>query len=128
MKINKNRNSEITSPHNSPTIRRDTWQGEPSRRPTQQGTGGTEKGGLRAAPRIAWIYVGRLNADVAEEHLKNHLTTNGITKVIECGQLPSKGLNKAFKIGIPMEEREIVFDPEFWPDGVVYRTYRFRQQ
>lgn len=91
-----------------------------------RGQGGTQKGTLRAGPKKIWMYIGRLNKDTVTEEILSYLYDNGISEDITCADLVTKGTNKAFKIGAPFEFKDKLYDADFWPDGVIYRPFRFR--
>lgn len=95
-------------------------------RTTITGTGGTANTNLKAAARNAWIFVGRLDQDTTADDITQFLLGNEISKVIECTEITTRGTNKAYKIGIPFEEKEKVYEPSIWPEGVLIRPYRFR--
>ncbi|KAJ4435183.1 hypothetical protein ANN_23759 [Periplaneta americana] len=81
---------------------------------------------LQAGERRAWLYVGKLHPNTTTEKIKNHLQKQGIETGIECDELTTKGTLKAFRIAVPFERRSQVTTPEFWPQGVLVRQYRFR--
>lgn len=90
---------------------------------------GTRQNGessLRAGQRFAWLYVGRLHSGTTPEDIKSYLSENEISGDIICEDLNSRGHNKAFKVGIHLEELEKVEDEHFWPRGVIMRQFRFR--
>lgn len=91
------------------------------------GTGGAPRGNLKAAPRIAWLFIGRLDENVTAEDLTQYVKDNGISRVMECMELHTRGPNKAFRIGVPFEEKDIAENAEFWPEGVIFRQYLFRR-
>mgnify|MGYP003623289658 FL=1 len=90
------------------------------------GTGKDEEDKLQAAIRTAWIYVGRLKETTTSEILKNYMTKRGIPQIIECQQLDSRSRNKSFKVRIPFQYLETINEPQFWPEGVIVRRFRFQ--
>ena len=80
---------------------------------------------LTAAQRKAWLYVGRLHSETRTGDLQEYIRNQGINKSIECEELPTKGTNKAYKISIDIEELQTVQNPDFWPEGVLVRQFRF---
>lgn len=90
-----------------------------------RGQGGTQKGKLRAGAKKIWVYIGRLNKDTVNEDILSYLSDNGISEDITCEELVSKGPNKAFKIGALFDFKDKIYDADFWPDGVIYRPFRF---
>jgi hypothetical protein len=81
---------------------------------------------LQAAIRKAWIYVGRLHTRTEQETVTKFLQTNGIEGDIECEDLPTKGKNKSFKIGIDFRYIDSMQEPNFCPEGVIVQPFRFR--
>ncbi|PSN31063.1 hypothetical protein C0J52_28439 [Blattella germanica] len=63
-----------------------------------------------------------------KEDLVNYLHDNGVQGEIICYQLETKGVNKAFRIGIPFNSIQMVNEPEFWPVGILIRQYIFGSQ
>jgi hypothetical protein len=45
---------------------------------------GPQMGRLKAAPKTAWIYIGRLEESTTKEDIEAFLTDNGIAKIIDC--------------------------------------------
>lgn len=109
-----------------------TWV-EVARRPPPRNTGiqGTRPFdtacNLRAADRKAWLFIGRLHPTTDAETLTFHLKDAGIQGEIECEQIETRGRTKAFKIGIPFEDRERATTPEIWPEGILVRRFSFRR-
>jgi hypothetical protein len=56
---------------------------------------------LQASTRMAWCYVGKMDAKTKKEDMVRYLQGNGINSEIECEELNSLSRNKAFKIGFP---------------------------
>jgi hypothetical protein len=75
--------------------------------------------------KAAWIYIGRLEESTTKEDIEAFLTDNGIVKIIDCEELQTRGLSKAFKIGIPFDQKEVAYNPNLWPTGIVIRPFRF---
>lgn len=79
------------------------------------------------APKLAWIYVGRVSRNVEkdqiESHLKNHFPNENF--IIE--KLPSRddSRSSSFRVGANMALVENLYSPENWPIGVVVRRFRF---
>lgn len=82
---------------------------------------------IQAAQRYAWLFLGRLKEDTTADKVKKYLHKNGIQGNTICEEIESRGRNKAFKLGIPLEYLGEANDPNFWPEGVVVRRYRFRR-
>jgi hypothetical protein len=80
-----------------PTSQATATKTEPLKILPLRGTGGPQMGRLKAAPKTAWIYIGRLEESTTKEDIEAFLTDNGIAKIIDCEELQTRGLNKAFK-------------------------------
>ncbi|KAJ4433004.1 hypothetical protein ANN_15261 [Periplaneta americana] len=103
--------------------REGTWtevvrRGRPQR-PNIRGSKQVQDTNLKAADKIAWLYVGSLHPMTEKEGLIRYLQDNGITSDISCDQLNTRGTNKAFRVGINFSHLTRVNHPEFWPEGVL---------
>ena len=130
------RNSETTIAETSTELQdgineeSGTWREVSSRsKRNKRITGIREPGNstLRAADRTAWLYVGRLHQSVEQGDLVKYLDDNGVKGKIECEELKTVGENRAYRIGIPFERKDLVEEPDFWPKGVIIRQYIFRR-
>jgi hypothetical protein len=59
--------------------------------PTEKMGTGSSNGTLKAAERIAWYYVGRLDHTTTVEDLTTYMADKGVSKVKECKELQTKG-------------------------------------
>ncbi|KAJ4440833.1 hypothetical protein ANN_10679, partial [Periplaneta americana] len=82
---------------------------------------------LQAGQRYVWLYVRKLHQEISEDKLTEHIK-KGITRTVKCEQLDTLDHYRAFKMGIPYEDLEAASNPEFWPTGVLVRTFRFRRE
>lgn len=80
---------------------------------------------MKAAPRKAWLFVGRLHEETKTEDVIAHLQANNIKEEIICEEIETKGRTKAFKIGLNFDDLEKTNDPNLWPRNVIVRRYRF---
>jgi hypothetical protein len=80
---------------------------------------------LQAAERTAWLYVGHLKTETNTETVKNYLRKNSIEGELDCEELPGKGTNKAFRVGVPFKDLDRINSPDFWPSGVMIRRFRW---
>ena len=89
----------------------------------------TGEGVFLAADRRAWLYVGRASISTTSESLKTFLTQKLKTDVILVEELKTTNevekLSKSFKIGFNFDLLETVENPEFWPQNILVRRYRF---
>ncbi|KAJ4437815.1 hypothetical protein ANN_13753 [Periplaneta americana] len=85
------------------------------------------EGPIRAAKRkTAWIFIGRIDPTIDSQQLTKYILDLGITAVTECTELETRGTSKAFKVGVPLEERHTIFDPSAWEEGILVKPFRFR--
>ncbi|KAJ4427085.1 hypothetical protein ANN_24700 [Periplaneta americana] len=92
------------------------------------GTGDTEDNLIEAGVARAWLYLGRLSQHTTTEKIKSFLSRKGIQQDVVCEELRTMGMNKAFKIGIPMQNLEETEKPEYWPKGILVRRFRFSRR
>jgi hypothetical protein len=95
------------------------------RRAEIRGSRQAEDTNLKAAEKIAWLYVGKLH-QTTEKYFVKFLRDNEITGEIACDQLDTKGINKAFRVGIGYDHLAQANSSEFWPEGLLVRQYIFR--
>lgn len=82
---------------------------------------------LEAAEKMAWLYIGGLKRNTTESNIRKFLERNGIEGNIECEELRTLGDRKAFKLGFPYIYLEDAQNPDFWPQGIKARRFRFRR-
>lgn len=75
--------------------------------------------------RLAWMYVGHLDEDTTEQDIIDYMADKGFDRVKECTALRTRGRNKAFKLAVPEEDKDIVDNEKFWPEGVNFRPFQF---
>jgi hypothetical protein len=78
-----------------------------------RGSRQAEDTNLKAAEKTAWLYVGKLHQTTEKEDLVKFLRDNEITGDIACDQLDTKGINKAFRVGIAYDHLAQVNCSEF---------------
>lgn len=99
-----------------------------TRRRPNQGLFGTRNsqtpGGLRGSRRPMDLYIGRCELDTTVKNVIDHCKSACNIDVIDCSELIVKSsMFKAFKISVTLRERNILLDPECWPEGVVVRKF-----
>ena len=99
----------------------------PNQPTTVRGTRKENNSDLEAAEKMAWLYLGNLKKNTTTEKVKKYLESNGIQDNIECEELHTIGDKKAFKIGFPFKFLGSTDRPDFWPQGIVVRRFRFRK-
>lgn len=85
---------------------------------------GEVPGGFAAARPRFWIYVGRCKKDTNAEDVKAYIETRIADGNASVEKLQSRGDNASFRVGIEGDVGERLYDPTFWPRGVVVRRYR----
>ena len=93
--------------------------------PPKRGRGPNTGGRLRPAMRLAWIYVGHLDEGTKEQDIIDDMAEKGFDRVKECTAIRTSGRNKAFKLAVPEEDKDIVDNEKFWPEGVNFRPFQF---
>jgi hypothetical protein len=66
----------------------------------------------------------RLKTETKIETVKNYLRNSSIEGELNCEELPGKGTNKAFRVGVPFKDLGRINSPDFWPSGVMIRRFR----
>lgn len=84
-------------------------------------------GALQSIQRKAWLYVGKVNTNFTKGNEIKFLKENlvGEESIVEEIINNNNNYSKAFKIGIDNSLLDIVSNPDFWPNGVTVRRYRF---
>ena len=103
------------------------WNVIQSRRPRQGLRSGKEDENLQAAERKAWLYIGKLKKNTTSDTVTRYLERNGIQGETTCEELHTLGDKKAFKVGFPFHHLKEAELPEFWPQGIIVRRFRFRK-
>ncbi|KAK9869268.1 hypothetical protein WA026_003021 [Henosepilachna vigintioctopunctata] len=80
-----------------------------------------------ASPRKIWIYVGRCKSSTTEDDIRRYLNSKISNSVeeFEVEKLNSKGRNCSFKVDADMAVKELLYDPDFWPSGILVKRYFF---
>lgn len=76
-----------------------------------------------------WLYVNRVCDSVSEEMIVKYLKekTDSADKEFIVKMLGSKDGQKSFVVTADMKFKEALYSPSFWPAGVGYRRYNFRE-
>lgn len=79
------------------------------------------------AARRAWLYVGRVNAQVKEEDVKKYLEQRFVGKSFKVEMLPRRDSANSisFKVAADMDMLDDLNKPETWPRGVLVKRFRF---
>lgn len=80
---------------------------------------------LKAADHIVQIYVSRFQNDCSQEDIESYMKDNG-QNVFSVEMLTSKNATnfKSFKISVEKKCLDTILREDFWPDGIVFRTYK----
>jgi hypothetical protein len=85
-------------------------------------------GEIQAAEQRAWLFVGKLEKSTTAENIIAYMSKRGIPGNIECDELKIIGDKKAFKVGITYTSFNSVSKPEFWPTGILMRSFRLSRR
>ena len=80
---------------------------------------------IKAEKKKAWLYLGRMARGTTVEGVKRFLNGKGIKDEETVEELTTVGPCKAFKLGFPFEQLQLMENPDFWPQGAVVRPFRF---
>ena len=76
---------------------------------------------------MAWLFIGRLSQNTTSDAIKGYLQKNGIEDDISCEDLNIRGNKKGFRVGFPIRYLETTENPDFWPEGILVKRFRFRK-
>lgn len=85
--------------------------------------------GFVCEPKKMWLYVGRAGSQTTKETVTTYM--KGRLGDMEDDQLVveslrSMGVARSYKIGVDSRYYSEVNKAEFWPEGIVFRRFRFR--
>lgn len=80
---------------------------------------------IQGVEKFAYIYVGHIKGEVKEETLTEFLNENWPKLQLQIKKLVNKGNNSSFKIGVSSQNKNLVFDADKWPEGVIIKDYVF---
>jgi len=79
----------------------------------------------------AVVHIDNLSADCTEALLADYLLSNDV-RVLTCYKAKSwlreeeQDKVTAYRVCVPLTEREKIFDPQIWSEGVIIRNWRFK--
>ena len=79
----------------------------------------------------AVVHIDNLCSDCTEALLRDYLLSNDI-HVLTCYKAKSwlraeeQDKVTAFRVCVPLTERDKIFDPQMWSEGVIIRNWRFK--
>ena len=79
---------------------------------------------LRVVESKLWLHISRLSQETEEQDIIDYLKENGIEGNIDCQELSNRNTDKAFKIGVPLKYKEIIYNEDLWPSGIKFRPFR----
>lgn len=84
--------------------------------------------GFSAIERKVWIYIYRINKHVSEQIIRDYIKKQQdfSTCNIEVKQLDGDpSFSKRFLVTAPINKKEVLYDPSFWPEGVGIKRFDF---
>ena len=79
---------------------------------------------FKGAERCIDIYIGRCSENVTPEMLEDYMKTDLNIQLRKCQQLSTKvPYSSAFKVTVNDNYKNIMLDPESWPEGVICRRF-----
>lgn len=86
---------------------------------------------LRAAVPLTAIYLSRFDQSTSGHDVVKYITEKCCGRVQELSQVKLEPLQssrttnfRSFVLRFPAQYKEILLDPKFWPEGIVFRRYR----
>ena len=84
---------------------------------------------LKAVRRTADVFLGRMDSDVSIECIKSYIQETFELHVYNIEELKIvTDEYKAYKITVSLDEREKLFNPELWPEGIVVDKFYSRSK
>lgn len=85
-----------------------------------RGTKDNSTGLLRTAPKMAFLFVTGLSADVTSEDILEYLKENNLNHHCKCEKMYTKKekYRSSFKLAVPVEKRQDYWCSTLWPQGV----------
>ena len=79
---------------------------------------------LQAAESCMWLHVSKIRPHVSERDVMEYLHGNGVEGDVSCQVISNWPTSKAFKVGVPLRYKDLVYSEEFWPSGIIFRPFR----
>ncbi|CAH0546867.1 unnamed protein product [Brassicogethes aeneus] len=136
---NNDRRKRINSSSNVPQNNKQTKMNEPTQKnEKEKNTKKTNIEGsaiiqdandFQAAPKKAWLFIGRAQQTTTKEKLENYLAKKIPNTVFEVEEIKkhstNNNKNKSFKVGLDFDLLDEVLKPELWPKNLLVRRYIF---
>lgn len=84
-----------------------------------------DESSLTAAQPQLWIYVGRCDTSTTEDQLAAYLQRRCSGQKFDIHKLNSKGKNASFRVGADTTLESQLYNPAFWPRGILVKRYTF---
>lgn len=87
--------------------------------------------GFAGAERRVWLYINRVKPHVTEDIIKKYIGRKPTFKdlkveVREVKYADAKGDLKSFMVKAPLEKKDELYQPDFWPEGVGIKRFNFK--
>ena len=82
---------------------------------------------MKAAEKKILLFATRFDPDTTDEDIKKHIGTVCNSKV-EKLSFKNKDRIASFKITIPLQNKDKIFEENFWPNGIVLNRYYFPRE
>lgn len=129
-----NKEIHIRNINNETSYNHDGFERVQRRRPKSRRLGTTrvseeeEKTGFVGAERRAWIYLYRIKRHVKAQQVEEYVKKNPAftNEKVEVKELPSEPTQlKCFVLTAPLEKKNQLYDPSFWPQNVGVKRFNF---
>ena len=84
---------------------------------------------FKSAERFVDVFIGRVEKSVNSEIISNYISDNFEIKCVGIEKLETKtDQYNCFKVNVNIHDREKLFKPELWPEGIVIKKYYIRKK
>ncbi|KAJ3656568.1 hypothetical protein Zmor_015638 [Zophobas morio] len=73
-----------------------------------------------------WLRIGRSLPNTTPADLLEYMQAKTNDDKFECTQIESKSKHPVFKVGAPLEYKDILYQPDFWPKNIQVSRFRFQ--
>ncbi|CAH0558757.1 unnamed protein product [Brassicogethes aeneus] len=86
---------------------------------------------FQGTPKKIWLFISRVNKDVSKNDIIEFLTDKPNLRerefIVEEVQV-NRTETKCFKVGADYDLLEVIYKPDFWPNGIGYSRYYFPKE
>lgn len=77
-----------------------------------------------------WLYIGRLRNGTKVDQVRSYLNKRYPAIEFECEMINAKPDSSSWscKVGAPVDLKDALHDPSFWPNNTIVKRYFFRRQ